>query len=206
MKKITYLFTLLVAMSCQQKNSESATTTDTSSVIKPINTEANDFVPFVGADSATVACDSNCVVTYSNYTFKLKTNTDEPGETITVTDNMTKNTHSLVIKEAEGAQYFKGLVGNLAMIDAGTGNLRDMAIYDVATQKNIMYFRGIFDQPIIKNKKMTFAQTMDEVKVKSLKLPACKNDNLEWSGYTENLIFDFATKKPINTLKYTCIK
>jgi hypothetical protein len=207
--KITMKQTLLWAMllgslyACQQKTSETSSAPDsTASTQAELQMGAKNWEVLAGTDPAKVTCDSVCMAIYDQFTVKTKDYDNAPGEVITVTDNRSQQTFSIDLEDA----YFNGVVGNLAIIDMGTGNIREVALYDLTQQKIVTTIGGIVNDLSIKNGQLVFELLMDEDQVKALKLPECKNDDREWSGYTEAVTFDFATQKLNHSKQYNCVK
>jgi hypothetical protein len=209
MKKATYLFALLVAMSCQTKQPE--TTNETTGVAKDSVSQnpaaETGRMLLTGSDaSLKMSGTDSCEIVYQDYTVATKSHQDATGEDIVVINNKTNAQATIKIKEAEGIQYFNGLVGNCALIDIGTGNVREMAIYDLQTNKVVTILKGIVNDASIKDRKLSYAILLSDNQVKALKLPTCSNADLEISGYTEAMTYDFTTKKSVSTQKYDCIK
>ncbi len=210
MKKLNYFLAVgIVVMSCQLKQADN--TTEIATVAKnsisqnPTSESGRKLI--VGSDPAqNMSCPDSCEITYQDYTVDIKAHQEAVGESITITNHKTKAQYNIEIKEAENAQYFNGLLGNIAMIDFGTGSIRDLAIYDLQTQKVLTILKGLVNDASITDGKLSYATLMSAQRVKELKLPACSNPNLEISGYAETMNFDFVTNKTVSTQKYDCIK
>ncbi len=210
MKKRNYILSVcIVAMSCQPKQAENTTGTTTvakDSISQNPPSESGRTL-IAGSDpTQKMSCPDSCEIIYQDYTVDTKAHQETVGESITITNNKTEDQYNIEIKEAEGAQYFNGLLGNIAMIDIGTGSIRDLAIYDLQTQKVITILKGLVNDATIKDRKLNYEALLSEQRVKELKLPACSNPNLEVSGYTETMIYDFVIKKSVSTQKYDCLK
>jgi hypothetical protein len=209
MQKLLFSLVMMAALGCQTKQA-SSTIENTAAVEDTISQNtSSENVPTLlqGSDaSLKMVCQDSCEIGYQDYTIATKPHTDAPGEDIMVTNNMTKAKTIIEIKEADGAQYFNGLVGTYAVIDIGTGNIRDLAIYDLKTNKVASILQGIINDASVINGKLSYTTLLADDKVKALKLPPCSNLDLEISGYTETMTYDFVTKKSVSTQKYDCIK
>lgn len=204
MKNLPYLVAVCFAVfGCQPRPDEKLTELPQDSVA-----QAAVAVPLVallaGSDTTQrVACaEGTCEIIYTDYTVTTSPLYEAPGERIVITYHDTQV--SLEIKETAG--YFVGLVGDYALIDIGTGNIRELAVYDLPGRKVAALLQGLIEDPVIKEGGLHYTILLASDKVVALKLPPCTNPDLEISGYTEAIRYDFSTQKSISTQTYHCIQ
>lgn len=197
----------LVALGCQQSRSGSTTDTPQDSTAQVTQME-NTAALVAGSDSALhVTCsEEGCEFVYAGYTVTTRSRQEAPGEVIAIIHHTTKIQTTLEIKEAEGAQYFVGMVGKYVLIDIGTGNIRKLAVYDLSAQSVATLLNDIVNDAFIRDKQLNYTVLLTTDNATGSKLPPCSGTTLEMSGYTELMRYNFKTRKSISTQTYDCIQ
>lgn len=157
---------------------------------KPVNSSLGDFIENYS---------------YKNYRVAVVQNSDK-----TTIDlyNLDKKTSTLVYTEELENVFFSGLFDHFLIIDAGTSNIRTNYIYDFLKKKIIdtLDIITVSNAPSIKNGKLLYTRITSDETIKKLNLPICDNPDLEFSGYVEDMYYDFKTGKKTSTGKIYCVK
>ncbi|MBM77693.1 MAG: hypothetical protein CL846_04365 [Crocinitomicaceae bacterium] len=145
--------------------------------------------------------EENKIYDYQSYQITTTTHKETNGHVITIVN--VKDQSTFTIGEDWG-RYFKGLIDNYMIIDQGTGQMRDLTIYDLSNQK-IIFENGYVDELKVVNNQIHFFNQV-EIKKEANK-PKCPQRLIDIGygiGYVEKLIYDMDKNKLYRTKKFEC--
>ena len=141
------------------------------------------------------------VYNYNAYKITTTVHKETNGSIIAIYNK--ENDSSFTIGEEWGL-YFQGLIGNYVIIDEGTGNMRDLSVYDIQQQKMVFRNGYVGSLEIIEREIHFF----DQVQInKETEKPECPQELIDIGygiGYVEKLSYEITQKKLNRSGKYLC--
>ena len=143
--------------------------------------------------------------TYSNYEVSLIKDLNCDWTKVSITNLKTKK--PLNLPSQLKCISFEGIIDGIAIFDYGTSIIRDKYIYDLNKDKLIdtLEIISLTGEKIIDNK-FYYTRILTEAEIKNKKLPECVNTQVDFSGYIEEMYYDFHNKIKRHTGKIKCIK
>ena len=163
-----------------------------------------DFYKYPGTDSCNVSIDNKSMIyDYSSYQVVVNDNIDAVGENIQVYNNQDIEFLNL----GKGmSYYFIGIVGDLLILDSGTGSVRGIHIIDLISSKEIFTGTDFGEGFKILDSKLIFYDKVENINEEDK--PECSqeliNIGVEFLGYSEKLIYDLTKKQLLRTGIYKC--
>ena len=171
-----------------------------------------DFYKYPGTDSCSVSIDNKSMI-YDYFYYKVIVNDNidttkdgiyrDVGEKIQVYNNQDIIFQNLGKKMA---YYFIGIVGDLLILDSGTGPGRGIHIIDLISRKEIFTGNDAGNGVKISDSKLIFYEKVENIN-EEVK-PECSqeliNIGVEFLGYSEKLIYDLTKKELLRTGTYKC--
>ena len=141
------------------------------------------------------------VYTYPSFQITTVPHKETNGYVITIKN--IENESAFTIGEEWGL-YFQGLIGHYMIIDEGTGNMRDLSVYDLQEQKMVFRNGYVGSLEVIEGK----IHFLDQVQIKKeSEKPECPQELIDIGygiGYVEKLIYDIDKGKMKRTGEYQC--
>jgi len=155
-----------------------------------------------GTDKCTVNKSSDSVkFRYKDYDVSVSPHEESNGYIIKISSGKTGKTFTY---GNESGGFFQGISNNCAIIDYGTGQIREVRIFNLQTGKQLFKHLYVGDLEL-SEKKLHFR---DKVTIRDKKRrPSCPKElvGLEYGiGYTEKMYFDMQKRKLIRTGKFEC--
>jgi hypothetical protein len=140
---------------------------------------------------------------YPNYNVITKSNKQTLGEVIMVFDPKERDT---LISIQAGPLYFYGIHDDNLFIDKGTGNIRELTVFDLRSQ-SFKFSTQYESTPVLKSDSIFYDYPLNLSSEVHENLPNCPDSLKKQNqyGYSEKRIYILNCEKSINTGIIKCV-